>query len=254
MNRSQASQVVLVTGASEGTGLNLVDILLQRGHRIASFSQTLSAELKAFQNSNPNFLLTIQGDPASHESCASAIAFTTSHFGRLDALVLSGASDKPSLHGGDIREEEIAENFAANLSGAYSLLRAAIPELRGPRGRVVIMTTALSPGRGSIAEHGATAAAVDTLVSSIAQEEESVTFLALDPGLVNTPFRKRVAQTTPSATHNEAANVESSNMLVSPKQVASNIAALALHAPEGMSGRIIKWDADEVKALLLASA
>ncbi|KAH7097817.1 NAD(P)-binding protein [Auriculariales sp. MPI-PUGE-AT-0066] len=245
------SQVVLVTGASRGIGLAVAQELLRQGHQVAAFARTKTPELKAIIESNPHNCTLIEGDLVSLDSGAGAISLAVAHFGRLDALVLNGAAPGPFSFVRDLSDKDIEDTFCANVFSVFSFVRSAIPELRKTHGRVIFLSSALAVGGPGVSVYCATKSASNALISSVAQEEREVTFLSVDPGLVETRMATQYAEGTarlftPGKLSPEV--TQAAFKSYTADAVAVNLVALALKAPKASSGRLISWNGKEAEA------
>ncbi|KAH7099165.1 NAD(P)-binding protein [Auriculariales sp. MPI-PUGE-AT-0066] len=261
MSSQTESQVFLITGGSRGIGLGVTEVLLQQGQQVVSFSRSLTPELSSLQESHPGKLFVLQGDLTSNEACANAVSKTIAHFGRLDGVVLNAASGGPFARVLDVRDEDVLSTLATNVLSAYAIVRASIPELRKSRregrgGRVAVVSSVVVGGGAGISVYCASKAALNTFVASVAQEEPDITFVAIDPGVVDTKmskaYREEGGKVMTPEMHGWLVAVHAENKLTTPIQVGASIAAVALHAPQTMSGKFVVWNSDEVNALMEA--
>lgn len=77
-------KVWLVTGASKGLGLALMNRLLLEGHRVAAVAEAMPDP--SFVLPHPSFL-PLEADPADEQSVADSIRRTYEAFGRIDVVV-----------------------------------------------------------------------------------------------------------------------------------------------------------------------
>ncbi len=120
--------VWLVTGASKGLGLALVQRLLSNGHKVAATSRSVEGLKTAVHNNGDNFL-PLALDLLNEKEVARAIETTVHHFGALDVVVnnagygLVGALE-------ELSDAEARANFDVNVFGALNVIRQALPQLR----------------------------------------------------------------------------------------------------------------------------
>nr|WP_315032453.1 SDR family NAD(P)-dependent oxidoreductase [uncultured Chryseobacterium sp.] len=137
-----------ITGASKGMGLSLVKNLLQKGHRVAATSRTITAFEEL--NVNGNNFLALEVDLKSEESISESIKRTIEQFGGLDVVVnnagygLGGAIEELSA-------EEIEENFQINFFAVVKVIQQALPYLRRQHSGHIINISSIAgfaPGLG----------------------------------------------------------------------------------------------------------
>ena len=117
--------VVLVTGSSTGFGRKIVEVALERGHRVAATAR----KPEALDGLVGQDLLRLPLDVTDDESVRSAFESAVERFGRLDAVVNNAGFG----FGGAIEEfsdEEIRRQYDTNVFGAIRVIRHALPTLR----------------------------------------------------------------------------------------------------------------------------
>lgn len=133
------NEVAVVTGAGSGIGKAVVQRFVEEGAKVVAFD--LSADrLKALQQEQ-NEVAIVQGDVRSLEDNRKAVAMAVSEFGKLSVFVgnagihdgrrkLDGLSDQELENG-------FAEVFGVNIRGYLLGAKAALPELKKTKGRMV---------------------------------------------------------------------------------------------------------------------
>lgn len=115
----------LITGGSDGIGLDLGRMLAERGARVALMARradrlaTLAAEIGA---------LPIAGDVSKPADAEAAVARVVAEFGGLDILVNNAGFGTfgPLV---DLSLEDFERTFATNVTGAMLMARAAAPHM-----------------------------------------------------------------------------------------------------------------------------
>jgi NAD(P)-dependent dehydrogenase (short-subunit alcohol dehydrogenase family) len=180
------SEVVLVSGASSGIGEALVQLLLQKGYRVAGLARTMDV------NSSSSGFLPIRCDVADPAQVQSAVQFVLKSWGQIDC-VIANAGFGVVGDIADLKPQDFARQLDVNFYGVLYLLQATLGELRKRRGRIGIVGSVNS----YVALPGASAYAVSkfmvrALADALRLEERehgvSVTFLA--PGFIDTGFRR----------------------------------------------------------------
>ncbi|WP_182877236.1 SDR family oxidoreductase [Microbispora sp. H10670] len=184
------SPVAFITGGGSGIGAATARRLLDRGHRVSVTGRD-EGRLRRFAESigDPGRLLTIPADAADHDAVLSAVETTVKEFGRLDtAIANAGFATHDTLADGD--PAGWREMVLTNVLGPALLIRAALPELKRSKGRIVLVGSVAgfvnTPGN----IYGATKWAVTGLAENtrrmVTADGVGVTLIA--PGRVETPF------------------------------------------------------------------
>lgn len=135
-------KVWLVTGASKGLGLTLVNKLLATGYKVAATSRDIEALKEAVNNSSVNFL-PLEVDLTNPISVENAIQITNETFGRLDVIVnnagygIGGAIE-------ELSQEEILQSFNVNVFGTINVIEKAMPYLRAQRSGYFINVSSIA--------------------------------------------------------------------------------------------------------------
>ena len=184
------SPVTLITGGSAGIGAAVAGRLLRQGHRVAVTARDrgrldrLAADL-----GDPADLLALTADASDYEAVQSAVGATARKFGRLDTVVANAArGSRGDLADGD--PAEWREMILTNVLGPALLIRAALPELRRTRGRIVLVGSVVGflPSEGNL--YGATKWAVTGLAENtrLMVTGDGIGVTLVSPGRVETPF------------------------------------------------------------------
>lgn len=132
-------QVVLITGASSGIGLEAARALAGRGHTVyagARRADRIRDEL------GPHGVIPLQLDVTDSEQCATAVRTVMEDCGRLDALInnagfgLFGPVEEVPL--GEARRQ-----FAVNLFGTADMTQRVLPHMRNQGGGRIINTSSI---------------------------------------------------------------------------------------------------------------
>jgi len=119
MNKSQ--KVVVVTGASQGIGAEVVNAFRKLDYRIVATSRSIKL-------SNDENILNIAGDIGDPTTAQRVISGAVERFGRIDTLV-----NNAGIYIGRSFTEHTAEDYAAvmnvNMAGFYHITQLAIAEM-----------------------------------------------------------------------------------------------------------------------------
>ena len=207
-NDSFSGVRVAITGGTSGLGLALVRELSGRGARVAFVARTRERVEQVIRE-NPG-VHGIVGDVSAKNDIYPMAMQITGELGGLDVLV-NNASDlgpTPLAMLSDTECEDLERAFATNVLGPFRLTKALMGALaasaREGRGAVVLNISSDAavnayPGWGA---YGSSKAALHHL-SRIWNEEhanDSVHFLSLDPGDMDTPMHAAASPDTDPAT------------------------------------------------------
>lgn len=178
-----------------------------------------------------------------------SVADTLETFGRLDAVVAAAGS----IAGGQTVWQTDDDTWAAmidvNLTGAWRLLKAAVPHLLAAepprRGRVVVIASAASLdglpllGAYTAAKHGVTG-----LVKALAVElgPEGVTANAVCPGSTRTAMLDASAALYDLDSAEELVAHQALGRLIEPAEIASAVTWLCSPGASGITGAIVAVD------------
>ncbi|WDR06867.1 SDR family oxidoreductase [Devosia rhodophyticola] len=186
---NEAGKTVLVTGAAMGIGRAAAEALAAEGKNLVLFDRDAAA-LKTTVAEIGGPVLAHIGSVSNLADCEAAVALAREKFGGL-----SGVSHNAGIQRyGDVLEtsEELwAEVLDVNLTGAFLVAKAAMPELRRNRGAIVLTASV----QGMAAQKGALAYVVSKhalvgLVTAMAVDEAAngVRVVGVAPGSVDTPL------------------------------------------------------------------
>ena len=183
-----AGKVAVVTGASKGIGLAIVEALVEEGVRVVAGSRGGSAGLDRLVDAAA--VLSVKVDLSLPGSPAQLVA-RAADFGGLDILVNNVGAVTPRTEGFlNVTDDHWLTTLNLGLMSAIRSTRAAIPLLleRG-RGSVVTIASvnAFLPDPGVI-DYSATKAAVWNLSKSLSKEfgPSGIRFNTISPGPVAT--------------------------------------------------------------------
>ena len=183
-------KVVLITGAKGGLGSFVTQRFLTAGATVVGTSRSISNE----DFPGPNFV-PLSVDFTKSATVREAVETLVSRFGKLDVLVhvLGGfAGGKTVAETDDATWEQMRD---LNLTSAFYVLRAAIPQLRkSGNGRIIAIgsLTAVEPHAG-LGAYVTFKSALATLVRTVALENKDAGLTAnlILPGTMDTPSNRK---------------------------------------------------------------
>jgi 3-oxoacyl-[acyl-carrier protein] reductase len=187
-----AGASALITGAGRGIGRAICLALAREGARPTAVSrtaaelETLVAEIRATGGQ----ALAFAGDVRDAGVCSAAVAAAREAHGRLQILVNNAGV---AAHGpvAETSDEDWDRVLGTNLTAAFRLTRAALPDLTNGGGHVFMISSLAGqnaiPG---LAAYCASKAALDHLAACLMLEvrQHGVKVTTLAPGSVDTGF------------------------------------------------------------------
>ena len=183
---STSQKVVIVTGASQGIGAEVVRAFRKLDYRVVATSRSIKA------SEDPN-ILTVAGDIGDPTTARRVVSEGVARFGRIDTLV-----NNAGIYIGKPFTEHTAEDYAAvmnvNMAGFYYVTQLAIAEMeRHSSGHVVSVTSstadnAISGGYSVLA--ALTKGGLNAATKSLAIEyaRKGIRVNAVAPGIIKTPM------------------------------------------------------------------
>jgi NAD(P)-dependent dehydrogenase (short-subunit alcohol dehydrogenase family) len=183
-------KVWLVTGASKGLGLSLVNLLLKQGHSVAATSRNKQALVKAV-GANENFL-PLEMDIVNEKSVQEGVQQILNQFGHIDVVVNNaGYGLIGSLE--ELSDAEVRADFDANVFGSLNIIRTVMPHLRQQQSGHIFNISSIGGFTGDFPGWGiycATKFAMAGFTESLAQEVKdfNVKVTLILPGYFRTNF------------------------------------------------------------------
>jgi len=214
------ASTTIVSGGSRGLGLAIVERLLARGDRVATFSRSGSPALVALATAHPDRLLVEALDGSDSAAVIGFVRRVVERFGGVDHCIANAAI----AHEGVLattRDDEIDALLAVNVRGAIVLVRECVRQMlasdagggqlrsaeRAP-GPSVTLVSSIVASRGSpgLSVYAATKAALEGFARSLARElgSRGIRVNCVAPGFLETDLsatlsadnRARIARRT----------------------------------------------------------
>jgi NAD(P)-dependent dehydrogenase (short-subunit alcohol dehydrogenase family) len=183
---SNQQKVVIITGASQGIGAELVRAYRDRNYRVIANSRSIQPGADADVHAVP-------GDISNAETAERIVREGLQRFGRIDSLVNNAGVflAKPFV---EMTQEDYDHNLAVNVAGFFHITqRAAAEMLKQGSGHIVSITTSLADqpilGMPS-ALASLTKGGLNAVTKSLAMEfaKTGVRVNAVSPGVIKTPM------------------------------------------------------------------
>jgi 3-oxoacyl-[acyl-carrier protein] reductase len=216
--------VCLISGGSRGLGLAIVEALLARGDRVATFSRSGSPALSALAAAHPDQLHVEQLDASDSPAIQAFVKRAAARFGRIDHCIANAAI----AHEGVLattRDDEIDAMLAVNVKGSIVLVRECVRQMLIHRDGVasrhpsIALISSVVAARGSpgLSVYAATKAALEGFGISLARElgPRGIRVNTIAPGFLETDLsaplspenRARIARRTALGRLGTAADV-----------------------------------------------
>lgn len=183
---STSQKVVVITGASQGIGAELVKAFRERDYRVVATARSI----KPSDDAN---ILTVAGDIGDPDTARRVISEGVARFGRIDTLVNNAGIfiAKPFTQ---YTAEDYAAITSVNLSGFFYITQLAITEMeKNSSGHVVSVSTTLAESAisgvpsvlASLTKGGLNAA---TKSLAIEYAKSGIRANAVAPGIIKSPM------------------------------------------------------------------
>ena len=183
---STSQKVVVVTGASQGIGADIVKAFRKRDYRVVATSRSIKP------SEDPN-ILTVAGDIGDAAVAQRVISEGVARFGRIDTLV-----NNAGIYIGKPFTENTAEDYAAvmnvNMSGFFYITQLAIAEMEKHSSGHVVSVTASVVDQAISGVYSVLAAltkgGLNAATKSLAIEyaRKGIRVNAVAPGIIKTPM------------------------------------------------------------------
>jgi 3-oxoacyl-[acyl-carrier protein] reductase len=188
-----SGQVALITGASQGIGRAIAEVLAEAGADIVlnHFGATVEQvdEVSRLIRERGRRVVTAEADVASRTDVAAMIQLAMTELGRLDVLV-NNAGIAPECPLDAVTEEEWDRVIAVNLKGQFLVCQAVVPHMRARGyGRIVNIASEQGIiGAAGMSAYCASKAGVFGLTKALARElaQDGILVNCIAPGPVDT--------------------------------------------------------------------
>jgi short-subunit dehydrogenase len=197
--RSIAGSRILITGASQGIGRALAELLARRGARVlaAARSDALLAELAEKVRAAGGIIETVHADVTSAEDRRRMIETAKRHFRGLDALI-NNAGIGATGHFVEASPERLRTILEVNFFGITETTRACLPLLRAGTRPAIVNIGSIAAKRGIPArsEYSASKFAVQGFSEALRAElaKDGIDVIVVNPGLTQTNFSRNMLE------------------------------------------------------------
>ncbi len=183
--------VSLISGGSRGLGLAIVESLLARGDRVATFSRSGSPALSALAAAHPDQLHIDQLDAADSPAIQAFVNRVAARFGRIDHCIANAAIAHEGVLA-TMRDDQIDSMLDVNVKGSIVFVRECVRQMLitkdGDRSVTLISSVVAANGSPGLSVYAATKAALEGFGVSLARElgPRGVRVNSLAPGFLET--------------------------------------------------------------------
>ncbi|KOV61505.1 SDR family NAD(P)-dependent oxidoreductase [Streptomyces sp. MMG1121] len=190
MDLQLKGRVVVITGASKGIGLAIVDAFAREGAHVVAGSRSVTPELEALQDGYG--VTAVPVDLSTADGPDTLVRLARDQYGRVDILVnnVGTATPRPSFL--DIDDAEWQRIFNLTLFSAVRTSRAALPHLLDADQGSIINISSINARLPfpTVVDYSAAKAGLTSLAKSLSEEfaPRGVRVNSIAPGPVRTPF------------------------------------------------------------------
>lgn len=168
----EPASCVVVSGGSRGLGLAMVNAILDRGAKVATFARTITPELEQLVEQYPDRVHVASVDATDHKALNAFVKDAEKKLGPIDGLVNNAAVGQDSLHV-HTSPERIEQIVNTNLTAPLILTRTVLRRIIAGRGtgRIVFVTSICAQrGYAGLVAYSATKGGLDSAMRTIARE------------------------------------------------------------------------------------
>lgn len=185
-----AGKVAIVTGSSSGIGEAIARGLAARGAKvIVNSASSVEAGERVAAEIGGRY---VRADIAKRDECLGLLESCIAEHGQLDILVNNAGwtSLVPQYDLAALTDDIFDKTFAVNVTGTWTLTKAAMPHLMQSEDGNVITITSIAGVRpvGSSIAYSMSKAALNHMTLLLAKSCAPVRVNAVAPGLVETPW------------------------------------------------------------------
>lgn len=194
-------KVWLVTGASKGLGLSLVNKLLNEGFKVVATSRNLENLISETRNQTENFL-PLKMNVTDENSAQQSVQQIINKFGTIDVVVNNaGYGQTGAIE--ELTNTEIEESFRVNVYGVMNVIKCVMPYFRKNKSGHFFNISSVGGFTGNYAGWGAYCSvkfAVAGLTEALFAETKAlgIKSTVVYPGAFRTHFLSNTSLKTPS--------------------------------------------------------
>ena len=259
MDLGLEGKVAVVTGASKGIGLAVVEALTGEGMQVVAGALTVDTL------TDREHVTAVAVDLVSPDGAAQLVDEAVERHGRLDVLVNNVGGVQLRLNGFlDVTDEDFERSFQLNFFAALRATRKAVAQMLGQGGGTIVNVASVNSfyhPDGLVIDYGAAKAALLNTAKALSQElgPRGIRINSVSPGPVATDLwlgERGVAATIGAATGVDPVVVRDSAIasmatgrFTSPEEVATLVAMLASPRTANVTGSNYVIDGGLIKTM-----
>ncbi len=188
MQSPESNRVVVITGANEGIGYQMLTALVGGGYHVAGLDIN-GENIQSLQETSPTRVRFYECDVTVDDDVETAIEEIIDEWGQIDILVNNAAI----FNFASFEDQTISETrreFEVNYFGYVRMIHAVLPHMRERNGGIIhnVSSGAGLVGHPGLSGYASTKGAIEALVRSLRLElqHESVSCTVMHPPLSNT--------------------------------------------------------------------
>ena len=245
----------LVTGGSRGIGRAVCLELARRGADVAFIYRSRDVEAEATASeirALDRRALALKADLAQAAAVSAAVDRVAAEFGKLDVLVPAAGAMVAWRETAELSTDEWDRYLAVDLSGAFYVIRAALPHLRKASGGAIVAISSIAAQmcQARNVQGAAAKAGLEALVRVVAREEgrRGVRANAVAVGLTDTEMgQTALEQWGPETTERILRGIPL-RRIGTPEEVARVVAFLAGPDAAYITGKVLQVDGGQIIA------
>ncbi|KAB1658546.1 SDR family NAD(P)-dependent oxidoreductase [Pseudoclavibacter sp. CFCC 11306] len=190
--KTAASRVWLITGASSGLGRALATAALESGERVVGTARDLS-RFADLRQAYPDTLCTIAHDVRDTDRAADVVTEAISRFGRIDVLVNNAGVGQVGT-AEEVDDAALRDMLAQHLFGPAAYVRAVLPHLRAARSGTIVQISSQGGRRSfpAVGSYSAGKFALEGWSEALALEVQpfGIDVLIVEPSRLRTEFNR----------------------------------------------------------------
>jgi NAD(P)-dependent dehydrogenase (short-subunit alcohol dehydrogenase family) len=251
-----ASRRALVTGGSRGIGRAVCLELARRGADVAFIYRSRDAEAEATAaeiRGLGRVALALKTDLADARGVAAAVERASAELGGLDIVVQAAGAMGAWQDTAELSPEDWDRYLAVDLSGAFYVIRAALPHLRkAGRGAAIVAISSIAAQmcQPRNVQGAAAKAGLEALVRVVAREEgrRGIRANVVAVGLTDTEMgQSAFSQWGPETTERIIRGIPL-RRIGTPEEVARVVAFLAGPDADYITGKVLQVDGGQIIA------
>jgi NAD(P)-dependent dehydrogenase (short-subunit alcohol dehydrogenase family) len=182
-------RTILVTGAASGIGLVTAERLVELGARVHAVSRRLQLMEERLAEAGASGRLALHGVDVTDAGAVGRLFAAVEDEAPLDALVCAAGTNIPERRLAQLTQEGWRSVVETNLTGVFSCVTAALPQLARSRGHVVAVASVSSqwPDMSGPAYQASKAGLLGFVrACALEERERGIRFTTVLPGMVAT--------------------------------------------------------------------